>query len=420
MSGKSVNPLKRTHPVVHLPLAVLAIAFSLPFCWLLASSLQPREQAMSHPPEWVPEVHRIDVDGEAIWVTPPEEVGQESVLVRFRTGPFAGETRLIPAEDFADGVATVTVQRADYPEELGFEAEVLREVAASDVAVREWQLRKIPGETTTPRRFFVPADAVDAVVRPLWENYPEAIRALTADQKDKNLPMGALMAKSHLPWHDRGEGTITFLTYLGNTLMIAVLGVIGTVLSSSLAAYGLARIRWKGRGLLFAITLATMMVPFPVIMIPLYGVFRELGWIGTTLPLWVPAFFGGAFNIFLLRQFFLTIPDELSDAARIDGASELRIWWDIVMPLAKPALAVVALFHFLYAWNDFLGPLIFLTRPETFTLALGLQQYQSQSGGSEWHLLMAASVLLVLPIIVLFFFAQRTFIQGIATTGGKG
>jgi multiple sugar transport system permease protein len=149
-------------------------------------------------------------------------------------------------------------------------------------------------------------------------------------------------------------------------------------------------------------------------------VFRALGWIGTLMPLWVPAFFGGAFNIFLLRQFFLTIPSELSEAARIDGCSELAIFFRVILPLARPALSVVALFHFLFVWNDFLGPLIFLTRPETFTMALGLQQYQSQNGGSEHHLLMAASALLVLPIIVLFFFAQKTFIQGISTTGMGG
>lgn len=172
--------------------------------------------------------------------------------------------------------------------------------------------------------------------------------------------------------------------------------------------------------MLFWLTVATMMIPFPVLMVPLYSVFRALGWIGTLLPLWVPAFFGSAFNIFLLRQFFLTIPTELSDAARIDGCSEFGIYWRIVLPLAKPALAVVALFHFLYAWNDFLGPLIYLTRSETYTMSLGLQQYQSQHGGSEWHLLMAASVLLVLPIVVLFFLTQRTFIQGISTTGTKG
>jgi multiple sugar transport system permease protein len=131
-------------------------------------------------------------------------------------------------------------------------------------------------------------------------------------------------------------------------------------------------------------------------------------------------FFGGAFNIFLLRQFFLTIPSELSDAARIDGCSEFEIFWRVILPLSRPALSVVALFTFLNAWNEFLAPLIFLTEPETFTMALGLQQYQSQFAGSEWHLLMGASTLLVMPIILLFFFAQKTFIQGISTTGMGG
>ena len=212
----------------------------------------------------------------------------------------------------------------------------------------------------------------------------------------------------------------TFWTYLGNTLTVCLLGCLGTVLSSSLVAYGFSRIQWPGRDRVFWIVLATMMIPFPVTMIPLFGVFRELGWIGTLKPLWVPAFFGSAFNIFLLRQFFLTIPQELSDAARIDGCSEFDIYWRVVLPLSKPALAVVALFHFLYAWNDFMGPLIYLTHRDTFTLSLALQFYQSQHGGSEWHLLMAMSVLILLPIILLFFFTQKTFIQGIATSGMKG
>ncbi|MBM4031630.1 MAG: carbohydrate ABC transporter permease [Planctomycetes bacterium] len=210
-----------------------------------------------------------------------------------------------------------------------------------------------------------------------------------------------------------------FVIYLRNTLIVAVFGVIGTTLSSALAAYGFARISWRGRDALFLVALSTMMVPFTVTMVPLYGVFKALGWVGTLKPLWVPAFFGSAFNIFLLRQFFRTIPHDLSDAARIDGCSEFAIFWRIILPLSKPALAVVALFHFMWAWNDFMGPLLFLTRQETFTLSLGLQNYQSQHGGSEWHFLMAASTLMILPIVVLFFFTQRTFIQGISTTGMK-
>src|SRR5436190_18402593 len=217
-----------------------------------------------------------------------------------------------------------------------------------------------------------------------------------------------------------------FLLWTRNTLIIAVLGVAGTTLSSALVAYGFAKIRFVGRGPLFALMLSTMMLPFPVTMVSLFALFRWLGdttgtpWLGTFKPLWVPAWFGAAFNIFLLRQFFLTIPNELSEAARIDGCSELGIFWRIILPLSPPALSVVALFAFLAIWNDFLGPMVYLHRPEQFTLALGLQTFQSKAGGTSWHLLMAASTLVVLPAIVLFFLAQKTFIEGIATTGTKG
>jgi multiple sugar transport system permease protein len=217
-----------------------------------------------------------------------------------------------------------------------------------------------------------------------------------------------------------------FPLWTRNTLIIAALTVAGTTFSSALVAYGFARIRWPGRGLLFGIMLATMMIPFPVTRVSLFAMFRWLGdwtgtpWLGTFRPLWVPAWFGSAFSIFLLRQFFLTIPTDLSEAARIDGCGELGIFLRIILPLSRPALAVVALFAFMGCWNDFLGPLIYLQRPEQFTLALGLQSLQSQTGGTPWHHLMAASVLVIVPVVVLFFLAQKTFVQGISTTGMKG
>jgi multiple sugar transport system permease protein len=217
-----------------------------------------------------------------------------------------------------------------------------------------------------------------------------------------------------------------FILWTRNTLIIAVLTVSGVTISSSIVAYGFARIRFRGRGLLFALMLSTMMIPFPVMMVPLYAIFRWLGdhtgiaWLGTFRPLWVPAWFGSAFSIFLLRQFFVTIPEELSEAARIDGCSEWGIYWHIILPLSRPALTVVALFTFMYVWRDFLGPLVYLQRSSQFTLTLGLQAFQSQNGGTPWNLLMAASVLVIAPVILLFFLAQRTFIEGIATTGMKG
>ena len=223
-----------------------------------------------------------------------------------------------------------------------------------------------------------------------WRNYPDAIAAM-----------------GH------------FWRYAGNSLFLAIMTVIGTVTSSALAAYGFSRIEWKGRDKVFVILLATMMIPFPVVMVPLYSLFKSLEWIGTFKPLWVPAFLAGAFSVFLLRQFFLTLPKDMAEAARIDGCNELQIFWYIILPLSKPALLVVAIFQFMATWNDFLGPLIYLTEQKDFTLALGLQSFQSQQGGTAWHQLMAASTLVVLPVIVLFFFTQRTFIEGIAATGSK-
>ena len=212
---------------------------------------------------------------------------------------------------------------------------------------------------------------------------------------------------------------ISFFLYLRNTVTIAVSATIGVLISSSLVAYSLARIPWAGRNLLFVLTVATLMLPFQVTMIPLFLVFKNLGWINSFLPLIVPHWFGGALYIFLLRQFFMTIPMELSEAARIDGASELRIYWSVVLPLAKPALATVAIFEFIARWRDYLGPLIYLSDQELYVLSLGIYEYQSQYG-AEWGLLMAASVLITLPIILLFFFLQKTFVQGITLTGIKG
>ncbi len=207
--------------------------------------------------------------------------------------------------------------------------------------------------------------------------------------------------------------------YARNTLIIALLATLGTVLSSSLVAYSLAKMEWRGRNVVFGIALASMMVPFPVLMVPLYRIFREVGWIGTNLPLWVPAFFGAPFFIFLLRQFYLTIPKELSEAAIMDGCTHFGIWWRIMLPLTRPALAVVGLFSFMGSWNNFLGPLVYLTHQSTFTLPLALQFYQSRSGGTTYNLLMAASVIVIMPILILFFLAQKTFVRGIATTGLK-
>lgn len=223
---------------------------------------------------------------------------------------------------------------------------------------------------------------------PVVSNYPEAL---------KNMP---------------------FLLYLRNTLVLCMFTVIGAVASSSLVAYGFAKIHFAGRGILFAVMIATMALPTQVTMIPVFSLFRSLGWYGTYLPLIVPAFTSSAYYVFLLTQFFKTIPTEMSEAARVDGASEWTIFRRLIIPLSKPALATCALFQFINTWNDFIGPLIYVNDPAKYPLAYGLQQFVSHYGGF-YAQLMAAATIFTLPIIILFFFAQKTFIQGIATTGGK-
>jgi multiple sugar transport system permease protein len=206
---------------------------------------------------------------------------------------------------------------------------------------------------------------------------------------------------------------------LRNTLLYAVPSVIGTLISCSLVAYGFALVKWPGRDIVFVLVLATMMLPGQVTFIPLYVIYAKLGWINTFLPLIVPSFLGAPFFIFLLRQFFLGIPKDLLDAARIDGASELRILTRIVVPLSKPALITVGLLTFIDKWNDFYGPLIYLQKPELRPLSVALQVFQT-AHGTEWPRLMAASVVIAVPLVVIYFVAQRWFIEGLTLTGSKG
>jgi multiple sugar transport system permease protein len=216
-----------------------------------------------------------------------------------------------------------------------------------------------------------------------------------------------------------------FPVYLRNTAFLVVMNELAVVLASSFCAYGFARIRFPGRDLWFGLVLATLMVPQVVMMVPQFVIFSRLGWIDTFLPLTVPYFFGGgAFNIFLMRQFFRTIPEELADAARIDGCNEFTIYWRIVMPLAKPALITVAIFTFLGTWNDFMGPLLYINSPQRFTLAIGLANFRSmlvgQGGRARWDLLMAFATAMTLPALIVFFLAQRYFVKGVVLTGLKG
>jgi multiple sugar transport system permease protein len=210
------------------------------------------------------------------------------------------------------------------------------------------------------------------------------------------------------------------LRWLLNTLIVTVLAVVGNVLTSSLVAFGFARLRFPGRNLLFALLLSTIMLPDIVILVPEFIMFRYLGWVDTLRPLIVPSFLGGgAFNIFLVRQFYLTIPRDFDEAARLDGASNWQIWRDILLPLSRPVLIAVAIFSFVFHWNDFLRPLIYLQSEENKTLALGLRAFISPTDAS-WNVSMAASLFLVVPVLAMFFLCQRYFLRGVVMTGIQG
>jgi multiple sugar transport system permease protein len=377
---------KLSRAVVTVLLLLCSAAFAAPFVWLISTSLKPIEQTLTLPISFVPRAYYAELGGVRMEVTMDFQVSQAGAVVRFLTGDDAGKLGFMGATQLASGPGTFTL---------------VHPVAAGSWHVSQ-RFDRAVGETgPQPIWDVLPRDQIESSVKIRWENYPRALAALGGDAEADRHRVG-------------------FWTFLGNSLTVAVLGVLGTVLSNAIVAYGFARLRWKGRDAFFALTLATMMVPFPVLMVPLYGVFRAFGLIGTLMPLWLPTWFGSAFNIFLMRQFFRTIPEELSEAARIDGCSEWRIFWRIIIPLSTPVLVVAALFHFIFAWNDFLGPLLFLTRKDTYTLAIALQSYESQNGGVQWHYLMAASAVTILPVIILFLFAQKTFIRGIATTGTKG
>jgi multiple sugar transport system permease protein len=365
--------------IVYLVLIALSGLFLMPLMWTISTSLKINERTMQLPPEWIPRwqvqvpakaAHRIN----GRWaIDPLSDTKPRKVFLATDDGGRA--LRVVELAQTSGGKVVAI---------LGPQGRVGQ--------VLELSLDRTAGPAEKVARF---EPVLEFHLR--WCNYADAVM-----------------------YHSKELGYIPMLRQARNTIYLAALSVTGTVVSNSLIAYAFARLRWRGRDVLFALTLATMMVPFPVTMVAVFSVFKELGWIGSFRPLWVPAWFGSAFNIFLLRQFFLTIPRDLSDAAAIDGCTELQIFRHIILPLSKPALAVVGLFHFMYVWNDFLGPLIYLTNERMFTLSLGLQAYQSQHGGTEWSMLMAASMIVITPLILLFFLTQRTFIQGVRLTGLKG
>ncbi|QDU70907.1 carbohydrate ABC transporter permease [Mucisphaera calidilacus] len=440
-------------------LCIGGFIFTVPLLWMLSTALKPIDQTMSNPPVWLPYAYTVERFGRSVQVgvsraeldVPDDQtvdvaysyqwiatIGDAQVPVR----PLGDLVHAEPADEINVIAMHTWVATLE-----GVEVEARRADENPDPASPDQVEILVPDPDGVFFRHTVPGSSI----RRVYGQTRDDVESAMATEQEFTLKAGDIRRRI-VDWDERNTlafvqtgqlqvaaGDIStsimprwgnfaaaikemayFPQYLWNSLTLCVLTVVGTVFSCSLVAYGFSRIDWPGRDKVFLVLLATMMIPFPVIMVPLYGLFRDLGWIGTLQPLWVPTFFASAFNVFLLRQFFRTIPRELSEAATIDGCGHLRIFLQIILPLAKPAIAVVALFQFLATWNDFMGPLIYLTDQEDFTLALGLQFFQSRQGGTQWHYLMAASTLVVLPVILLFFFAQRTFIEGISMTGMKG
>ncbi|WP_428390060.1 carbohydrate ABC transporter permease [Mucisphaera sp.] len=452
-------PKKLSQLVRFIILCIGGFIFTVPMLWMISTSLKPIDQTMSLPPQWLPMEARVDLFGRSVQVGDGSvdedaanddvvtvafayqwqiEIDNQAVPVRALDDPMTeevnAEIRVIAnyhwEADIEDERVDVRLRDMDTEAPEAGAVDVLVPLDDGSFSIhtittdrlhRVYDLTddEVDAAISLEQRLVVPAVAVSRSVID-WDEREYLAHALT---EDVQVRAGDIERNVNFRWRNYGEAIAEmayFPQYLINSLTLCFLTVFGTVLSCSIVAYGFSRIDWPGRDKVFFIVLATMMIPFPVTMVPLYGLFREFGWIGTLQPLWVPTFFGAAFNIFLLRQFFKTIPRELSEAATIDGCGHIRIFLQVILPLAKPAIAVVALFQFLATWNDFLGPLIYLTEQQDFTLALGLQFFQSRQGGTQWHYLMAASTMVVLPVILLFFLAQRTFIEGISMTGMKG
>ncbi len=382
-----------------------SIVFGIPFAFLVITSFkEDRDMASPDGIVWIPKVqetvpykdpknpfYETTHEGQKIRGVVTELRGDGSVKLDIEL-PLAlrGTTLDLPQSALTEiarsaGVYTGTVDGQTFK---GFVSENLEtggfRIQFIEPASLKGQEREFQQDEVEPVRH----------VGLLWQNYPDALGYMPPE-------------------------TNTGLVYLKNTLILVILSVIGTILSSSIVAYAFSRMKFPGRDFLFGILLATMMLPGAVTLLPQFLIFRTLGWIDTLYPLWVPMFFASAFNVFLLRQFFKGIPMELEDAAKIDGCSYLRAFWSIMLPQIKPALAVIAIWTCLGAWNNFMGPLIYINSPENMPLSYALQLFQGERGGEPGYL-MAFATLTILPILALFFFAQKYFIEGVTLSGLGG
>ncbi len=394
--------LKRV--ATHVTLLAGSVVFGIPFLWLLLTSFKQERDMAS--PDGIVLVPHVDVtvpfrnpkqplyetlhDGETVEVNVLETSGDRVTVDIQKPMGLRGQT----FEADKSGLKEIPTQAAVVTAVM--EGKPIRGIVVEDMEDGHRLVQATsPPELKGKEAVFSPSD-VQPVTRIglRWANYTEALDFLP-------------------PEADRG------LVYLRNTLVIVVLNVIGTILASAIVAYAFARLRFPGKNGLFAVLLATMMLPGAVTLLPQFLIFRGLGWTDSLLPLWVPAFFGSAFNIFLLRQFFLNVPMELEDAAKIDGCGYLKSFWAVMLPQVKPALAVIAIWTFLGSWNSFMAPLIYVNSPEHMPISYAVQMYSSDRSG-EPGLLMAFVTMSILPVLLLFFFAQRYFVEGVTLSGIGG
>jgi ABC-type glycerol-3-phosphate transport system permease component len=368
-----------------LILYILALSFTaifmIPLLWTVSTALKTRQQIFASPPIWIPTAYRAaDPGGTIKSVTVLKRIDTPSAEVQLLSGPQSGSIISVEQSALREQDGQISVQlRAPYP----IAARIIQEFPDGLAEVRF---------TGTSNTVYLPVASLRPHISLQWSNFAAAWNSLP------------------LPFH----------WFLLNTYTITVLNVTGQLLSCSLVAYGFARFRFPGRGPLFLLLLSTMMLPSQVTMIPLFMMWSKAHAVDTFIPLTVPSFFAtSAFSVFLLRQFFMGLPRELDEAAMIDGCGPLRIWWQIIMPLSRPALITVGVLAFLGSWDDFLGPLIYLDSLRNYTVSLALRLFQDQYG-TDFSLIMAAALVHIVPVVVLFFFAQRYFVKGIAMSGLKG
>ncbi len=392
---------------IQLTLLAGCVVFGMPFAWLLVTSFkEDRDMSAAQGIVWVPKVQQMVPydDPKRPLVETVYEGAQVRAIVDTRKSVPGGPLYLEVDRPLGLRGRAFTADESQVKHVLGEAKQVLIPYQGQEV------------------RGFVAEDRTDG---------SQNIEILAPENlKGTRVDVAAGVSKPYRIVGLRGQNyteclewlppeTHMGLTYLRNTLLLVVLNLVGTILSSSLVAYGFSRLRFPGQKQIFAVMLSTMMLPGAVTMLPGFLINRALGWIDTLYPLWVGAFFAGAFNVFLLRQFFMGVPMELEDAAKIDGCTYLRTYWQVMMPQVKPALAVIAIWTFMGTWNNFMGPLIYISTPEKMPIAYAVQLFQGQRGG-EYGLMMAFATMSTIPVLLLFFFCQRYFIEGVQLSGLGG